>query len=228
MVGKLKALFLDSGGVITRLLTPKPAIFFEACRAKGMDVLREAIDRAFEACDALLSTKEALFLDDYGRFHEEYLRIFRKETGLGGRFEGVDEEYMRLLQSRRHRALYEDVLPALQAMDGRDLRLGVITNASRGIISLLLHLGVAPYFEVIVASGLVGCEKPQREIFEVALEALDVAPEEAVHVGDSYYYDYLGATRAGLQGVLLDRNGSAGWRVPKVRSLLDLPAVLHL
>jgi FMN phosphatase YigB (HAD superfamily) len=56
-----------------------------------------------------------------------------------------------------------------------------------------------------VSSCVVGCEKPDRRIFEVALELAGVVPHEALHVGDQPRSDALGATRAGMHALLLDR-----------------------
>ncbi len=193
-----------------------------------MEIPLETIESAFQACEALVESKKDLFLEEYTAFRKEYFDVFRDKTGLGERLAEVDGEFMRQLQSPEHRALYEDAIPTLRTLAEKGLRLGVISNATEGLVPLLLRMGVAPFFEVVVASWLVGYDKPQREIFDLALEGMDVPPEEAVHVGDSYFYDYLGASHAGLGAILLDRRGTAKWDVPRVSSLRELPAALGL
>lgn len=55
-------------------------------------------------------------------------------------------------------------------------------------------------------SGLVGVEKPDPKIYEIALEkAGNIAPEETLHIGDSFRKDYLPARSIGMHAVLLDR-----------------------
>jgi FMN phosphatase YigB (HAD superfamily) len=54
-----------------------------------------------------------------------------------------------------------------------------------------------------VDSGVLGIEKPDPRIFQAALQALRVAPEEALYVGDLYEVDVLGAQSAGIEAVLV-------------------------
>jgi HAD superfamily hydrolase (TIGR01549 family) len=223
----MKVLFLDAGGVITRLRSPKPAVFAEACSQRGMKIPLSTCEMAFRAADRLLEERLDEFLSEYPRFRSRYLDVLRIRTGLDDSLESVFDDYMRLLQSARFRTLYEDVIPTLEALRSTSIRLGVLSNASRDLVPLLFRFGVAHYFDAIIVSELVGSEKPQREIFMKALETLDVEPQEAVHVGDSYHHDYLGATRAGLQAVLLDRKGTSSWGVPTLRSLQELPDALN-
>ena len=62
-----------------------------------------------------------------------------------------------------------------------------------------------------------------------ALERVSVAPGEAVHVGDQYHSDVLGARGVGIHPVLIDRGG---WQAdvndcPKISSLSDLKSLLE-
>jgi putative hydrolase of the HAD superfamily len=87
-------------------------------------------------------------------------------------------------------------------------RIGVISNADGKIADVLAHCGIADCFRTITDSGLVGYEKPHPAIFEAALRELNAQPEESLYVGDGYSIDYLGATNAGMQAVLLDVSGA--------------------
>jgi HAD superfamily hydrolase (TIGR01509 family) len=101
--------------------------------------------------------------------------------------------------------------------------IGVISNADGRIEDVLRRCGIAGCFASITDSGLVGCEKPHPEIFRQALESLSAAPEESLYVGDVYSVDYLGATGAGMQAVLMDVSGAyADKGVARVKSLGEL------
>jgi putative hydrolase of the HAD superfamily len=79
----------------------------------------------------------------------------------------------------------------------------------------------------ITDSGLIGHEKPHPAIFAAALNAMDVAPERALYVGDVYAVDYLGARNAGMQAVLFDVAGAYRERdLPRVESLQELQKLL--
>ena len=85
------------------------------------------------------------------------------------------------------------------------LRVGVISNTEDGRLKELFEMiEIAAHFDLLVDSFIVGMRKPDAAIFNHALEQLQVAPCEAVYVGDSYGHDVLGAERAGLRAILLD------------------------
>ena len=88
-------------------------------------------------------------------------------------------------------------------------------------------LGIADLFGAIVISSEVGFDKPQPEIFHLALDALDVAPEAAVHIGDDDV-DVDGAISAGIRPVRIVRgnSGDASGPETKVTSLRELLTVI--
>ena len=60
-------------------------------------------------------------------------------------------------------------------------------------------LGIDHYFDVIVGSVHVGFAKPDPKIFHIALSALDVAPDDAIMVGDDPELDVEGARGVGMR-----------------------------
>jgi putative hydrolase of the HAD superfamily len=68
-------------------------------------------------------------------------------------------------------------------------------------------------------------EKPDPRLFRLALQRAGAAPEEAVHVGDLYEVDVVGARAAGIRAILLDPAGLYPEAdCPRVRSLGELAA----
>jgi putative hydrolase of the HAD superfamily len=92
----------------------------------------------------------------------------------------------------------------LQALRARGLRTGLISNT---IWPGELHMsdldahGLLEHLEHLVFSGDAGIWKPNPAIFEHVLDALQVAPEHAVFVGDSPREDIVGAQRVGMRAV---------------------------
>ena len=111
---------------------------------------------------------------------------------------------------------------------GERYRIAVISNADGKITDVLQKCGIANCFRTITDSGLVGYEKPHPEIFRQALKSMNAAPDESLYVGDVYSVDYLGATGAGMQALLMDIPGAyRDKEVPRVESLAELQKVLR-
>jgi putative hydrolase of the HAD superfamily len=89
---------------------------------------------------------------------------------------------------------------------------GVISNSNGSVRSILEMVGLAPHLDFVIDSSVVGVEKPDRRIFEIALRHAGVAADEAFYIGDLYSVDVLGARGAGLRAVLLDPRGLWGAR----------------
>ncbi len=126
---------------------------------------------------------------------------------------------------------FEDVVPALEALCSADPQpvLGVVTNGEGDPQrAKLAAIGVADRFAVVVASGEVGCAKPDAAIFALACERLGVEPARTAHVGDRLDLDAQAASAAGLQGIWLDRLGTqrAPRDVTRIATLRELPAAL--
>jgi putative hydrolase of the HAD superfamily len=111
---------------------------------------------------------------------------------------------------------------------GERYHVAVISNADGKIEDVLSRCGIADCFRTITDSGLVGYEKPHPEIFRQALKSVNAAPEQSLYVGDVYSVDYLGATGAGMQALLMDVPGAYRDKgVPRLESLEELQQVLR-
>ena len=93
-----------------------------------------------------------------------------------------------------------------------DVRVGIISNSEGRLAELLVEIGIADAFAVIVDSGRFGIDKPDRRIFDHALVALDAVGARALHIGDSWAADVVGARGAGWDAI---------WYGPKVTAVAD-------
>ena len=96
---------------------------------------------------------------------------------------------------------------------------GIVSNWSEPLPHLLDGLGLSQRVDFVLVSAIEGLEKPDPRLFERALERAGVEPHEAVHLGDHPERDYDAARSAGLEAVLLDRNGSEPSGTDRVQSL---------
>jgi putative hydrolase of the HAD superfamily len=96
---------------------------------------------------------------------------------------------------------------ALAALRAGGLTLGCVSNSDGSVAELLRRVGLAEALDFVVDSGVVGVEKPDPRIFAIALDLARVHAGEALHVGDLFPVDVVGARRAGIEPVLLDPLG---------------------
>jgi len=110
-------------------------------------------------------------------------------------------------------ALHDDVIPAFEALAAGlpGVRFGIVTNGelefqTAKIVRLALHGRV----EHVIASGELGVTKPDRAIFDAAVDRFRTAGavSGAAYIGDRLRTDAIGAARAGLIGVWVNRTGA--------------------
>ena len=106
------------------------------------------------------------------------------------------------------------------------LILDVISNFDSRLIDILKGLGTADWFEEIFVSSRVGYAKPAQQIFHAALARHNLAPSEAMHVGDSEENDLCGAANAGLTGVLIDRSPKIARKTRQIKNLHEILLIL--
>ncbi len=106
--------------------------------------------------------------------------------------------------------LFPDAAQTLSVLRTSGLKLGLITNGSIRMQSRKLQcLALAPMFDTILISDAEGISKPDPQIFQRALERLNVSPARSVFVGDHPDVDVAGARAAGMQAIWRrDPNGS--------------------
>lgn len=112
---------------------------------------------------------------------------------------------------------------ALETLAAGGYRLAVISNADGRVEGVLEEVGLRRHFEFVIDSDVIGVSKPDRRIFEAGCERLGLEPAACLYVGDLYPVDYLGATGAGMEAVLIDPMRLHHLRAPTVANLGELP-----
>jgi putative hydrolase of the HAD superfamily len=124
------------------------------------------------------------------RLTEEQTHELWDAWNLGGQFFG--------------RTLFPDALDTLRWLREHGLKLGAVTDRAFGgprFMAELAEYGLEPYLQEVTISSNVGYLKPHPRIFQHALDALAVAAEETVMVGDSLHCDVAGAKALGMVAV---------------------------
>ncbi len=199
-------------------LHPDPARLREVRNRIWDEFFRNAASETYEPTEAW-SWKVDVWMA------QETLRQFGYEASLA---EPVVRAVKAMYREPGAVRLYPEVPEVLQGLRTGGHALAIISNWSWDLHDYVALTGITDHFAVISASARIGCEKPHPEIFRQTLRQLNVAPERALHVGDSYEADYLGARSVGMNALWLDRAGTnAHTDCPTIRNLTEvLQAVL--
>jgi putative hydrolase of the HAD superfamily len=126
----------------------------------------------------------------------------------------------------RHWRLFDDVSQTWQALAGQGLKLGIASNFDSRLRQVCAGLVPLDRCDSIFVSSELGARKPSADFFSRIGQALEVAPERILLVGDDWSNDYLAARAAGWQALFLDRGGGGRADADSIRSLAELPARL--
>jgi putative hydrolase of the HAD superfamily len=228
-----EAIFFDVGDTLIRAHPSWAAVYREGLAEHGIELAEKDLERAL-----LEETKVGAWwnIEDPFDATEEnsYERIKAFDLAVLSRLglTDVDDDAIRAIESGFARIsswhVFPDVNPALDAIQAAGIRMGVISNFVWGGVELIHDLELARHFDSLTVSARVGFQKPHQGIFQHALDALRVQPENAWHVGDSYRADVFGARRMGITPVLITRYGDDPARVKEEHDDADLTVIRDL
>lgn len=98
----------------------------------------------------------------------------------------------------------EGIEEFLGYLKSKGIRTGVISNISYGpsvIVERINRLLPENAFEFIIASSNYVFRKPNKRIFDLALEKAGLRPDEVWYIGDHYECDVKGALNAGIRPI---------------------------
>jgi len=119
--------------------------------------------------------------------------------------------------------IQESTLNTLEKLKQSGKLIGLISNADVNEVVGWEDSPLKKYFDSIVFSCRVGYVKPEREIYEIALEELGVMAEDVLYVGDGGSDELLGAKKSGMKTVLTTHVIRQFWpeRIVKARQYAD-------
>ena len=211
----VSTVFLDLDDTICRHPTSGADRLADAFDAAGVDPFFDGSDvRRWlpeVSADTLLGLRENCFgaiADERGRDRADALAVARA-------YEDPDPTDVEFLPG------------AASALDrlGATHDLALVTNGGRETQTAKLEaLGVREQFDALTFAGSDHAVKPDPEPFDHTLAAMDAAPDETVHVGNSLRSDVAGAHAAGLRSVWLEESESVGEYDPHhtIGSMRDL------
>ncbi len=232
----LKAIFFDAGMTLIG-----PSLLLQEIMA--VTLARYGVDADLEALRAGLERAEDYYLQtvraerdlwsDRARvmaMWDNYYRTALEAAGVQAdeaRLKEWAREIIAAFEDPQLWMPYPDVPGTLAELRRRGFRQGVISDWTGPLEKILAAHGLLEHLDFVLTSGEVGAAKPNPHLFRLALRYVGVTPEQAAHVGDTYWTDILGARVAGIQPILIDRKGTRPPAdCPVITSLDELLALL--
>jgi len=210
----VKAVFFDWFNTLADFEPPRQELYHQAFQQFGIELLLKDVIRGVLTADRYFFEENAKSPvrkrspQEQMEVYLHYPKAILTEAGV----EAPQELPLKVLKIVAEQfkkgstfVLFDDVLSTLAILKQRELILGLLTNATKETISLHRHLGLEPYLDFVVTSDEVGADKPKPPIFLEALDRAGVSAAEAIHVGDQYELDVVGARGAGISPILIDR-----------------------
>ncbi|HEX8121614.1 MAG TPA: HAD-IA family hydrolase [Solirubrobacteraceae bacterium] len=218
-----RAVLLDALGTLLELEPPAPRLVGELA-ARGARVTEEEGWAALRAEIGFYRQHHDMASDREGLavLRARCTEVLR--AALPAHARDVPDLQDALLAALRFRA-YPEVPEVLRALRGEGARLVVVSNWDVSLHDALADTGLDALVDGALSSAEVGRPKPDPLIFRRALDVAGAQPAEALHVGDSVAFDVEGARAAGIEPVLVVRDGAAPPEgVRAIRSLSSLIA----
>lgn len=210
-----KAVSLDVGWTLVYPRDSLWEIFASISRDAGVDLGAEGAETL--VYDLMAGRREQALAEhaagtQYTDSDEEFARLFEVMgrvifgmAGVPGDHAALSARFLELFWTPQNWTAYPDVIDCMQKLREHGVRVGVLSNASSDLLELLEALGILSLCDFTVVSAIEGTKKPDRRIFETALQRSGAEPSEAVHVGDMYLEDIVGARAVGVRPLLMDR-----------------------
>jgi putative hydrolase of the HAD superfamily len=211
-MNEIQVVFFDVGGTLVELNGSVGDIYGRFARRYGIDrepaAMTDAFSRSFREQPPLAFPRGTPEDELHGLERDWWRRLVLDVIPGVPQFDDFFSEVYEFFREREAWRLFDDAIPTLAKLKNRGLRLAIISNYDSRIDDLLRDFEIERFFDGVHVSSRSGAAKPDRDIFLSALRYHQIAPHEALHVGDSLREDIEGALAVGITAVLIDRNQS--------------------
>ena len=112
----------------------------------------------------------------------------------------------------QYEMLFDDTELCLRVLSSK-YKIGIIANQDYGTENRLINFGIRQYIDVIIASAEEGVAKPDKRIFELALNRTNCKAEHAVMIGDRIDNDIIPAKEMGMKTVWIKQGMGKYWKI---------------
>ncbi len=230
----------DAGGTLLGTNTDSEhwyeQFFVDACAEQGHVVTVAQVHDVLRRANRCKLFERRCSSDEQTRqfWHHIYSTAFADL--LGARFnhppaviDHLAAEYIDRFEAGEFTKLFRDTRPALEALRELGMPMGIVSNFGTYLNRFLEQTDITEFFQVVVISAVEGCEKPNADIYDLALKRCAPVPADRIlFVGDSPDEDYVAAERHGMKALLIDRHDRHVERtnVARIARLTELPDLI--
>jgi putative hydrolase of the HAD superfamily len=231
----IEAIVLDAVGTLIEPWPSVAEVYTTAALRQGIELDRDVVRTRFRQSfrdDELGETFEALATDELTEFRR-WRKIVTSVLPEVPEPERAFEELWNHFGRPDSWRAFPDVGPSLTSLTASGMPIAIASNFDgrlRAVVAGLPELAACQ--PTLVISSEVGYRKPHPAFYQAVSDHLGHRPESLLMVGDDPENDVVGARRAGLRGVWLDRRerpdesgGSDLIRVGNLASLVSLPGL---
>ncbi len=225
----IKAIFFDMDGTLVHMPGSTPQEWLMGIyRRLDLNFEFARVKQAYEAAEAEWKRRVRDSLGYTRASFVEWNRLILERLGIDENVKSLAERVQRGFENPEDE-LFPEVRQVLKDLKAQGLTLGIVSHRpTAGIQSSLERHGIEKYFACWVSPQDAGAffGKLDAKLWRYALNMLEIQPAEAMHVGDDYEVDVLGAKQGGLLPVLMERTGRHS-RIDCVK-LNDLTGIFDL
>ena len=211
-----KVIFFDAMGTLFDLKSSVGEIYGQFAHQHGVETdvikLNEAFIKSYQAAPDLAFATTELNASAEQEFiwWKNLVQTTFESIEVLDRFSNFTDFFRELyvhFATKKPWYIYPDVVPCLEYWQQKKVELGIISNFDSRLLTVLKALDLEHFFTSVTISSLAGFAKPDRNIFQIALEKHGFTAQQAWHIGDSKNEDYLGALNMGIRAFWLNRDG---------------------
>lgn len=234
IVPEIKHVYFDFFNTLAEFDPPREQLQVKACEVIGIEVEELSIKSAYKVADDFMGEENKRYPlgkrthSEIDSFWTSYEKLLLSTAGTHVTDEEARLVFNQLSELNQKFILFEDVLPTLQSIKRLGISIGIISNMNQDLSSIINDLGISAYIDCIATSGMAGAAKPDKALFQYALDLLEALPEHCAHVGDDYKGDAMGALNAGIFPILVDRENiieNPNPEIVLIRSLKELVTI---
>ena len=225
MPTEIKAVIFDYGATLDTGGDHWSRVIYNAYRSAGVDIPQDRFIEAYIYAERVIGP----LIESTQTFRE----ILEAKIGVQVQFLGLtltvdSNDIARRCYQAALNHCYESA-KTIRSIN-KDVKRGLVSNFYGNLDAVLSEMGMGGLFDVVVDSGVVNVRKPDPAIFQLAIQALDVAPSETLVIGDSVEKDMIPARSLGCHVIRIDGlpwfgasgNNSEFTSVSDIKSALSL------